>query len=295
MRDTKKEVESFLKLVANDKKLQEIVKKVDAAISKSKEEGEKVAKEELVPAAKERGFSFNEKEFLDYVSTAEKSLSSFSSQGGEDGTGKKSKFGGGKIGKLALLIGGGASVGIGGVAAIRHFNQPKKADVAQVQTLEQKDQENENKGEGEIQNDGLRSEEVKDQTPGENSEKTSDKLKEELEKHNENKGDTPAAPPAAGKTDEGNKPAAPPSLSKEQKIKLVDETLDKIINNVDGALDKGIDEMKKMRDSLPPEQRDKYPVPTKEEIIAQYREIKEKGTEEQKLQMYNMIVGQMLG
>lgn len=284
MRDIKKEVEGFLKLVANDKKLQEIVKKVDTAISKSKEEGEKVAKEELIPAAKERGFSFNEKEFLDYVSTAEKSLSSFSSQGGEDGTGKKSKFGGGKIGKLALLIGGGASVGIGGVAAFRHFNQPKKADVAQVQTLEQKDQENENKGEGEIQNDGLRSEEVKDQAPGENSEKTSDKLKEELEKHNENKGDTPAAPPAAGKTDEGNKPAAPPSLSKEQKIKLVDEMLDKIINNVDGALDKGIEEARKMGQEV-----------NKEEVIKAYKELREKGTEEQKLQMYNMIVGQMLG
>lgn len=284
MRDTKKEVEGFLKLVADDAKLQEIVKKVDAAISKSKEEGEKVAKEELIPAAQERGFSFNEKEFLDYVSTAEKSLSSFSSQGEEE-TGKKSKFGGGKIGKLALLIGGGATVGIGGVAAIRHFNQPKKADVAQVQTLEQKDQENENKGEGEVQNDGLRSDEVKDQAPGENSEKTSDKLKEELEKHNENKSDTPTAPPAAtGKTDEGNKPATPPSLSKEQKIELVDKMLDKIIKNEDGALDKGIEEAKRMGQEV-----------NREEVIRAYRELKEKGTEEQKLQMYNMIVGQMLG
>lgn len=287
MRDTKKEVEGFLKLVANDAKLQEIVKKVDSALSKSKEEGERIAKEELIPAAKERGFSFNEKEFLDYVNTAEKSLSNFSSQGGEDGTGKKSKFGGGKIGKLALLIGGGASVGIGGVAAFRHFNQPKKADVAQVQTLEQKDQENENKGEGEIQNDGLRSEEVKDQAPGENSEKTSDKLKEELEKHQGGQ-DSPAATtpaaPSENKVDQGDKPAAPPSLSKEQKIKLVDEMLDKIINNVDGALDKGIEEARKMGQEV-----------NKEEVIKAYKELREKGTEEQKLQMYNMIVGQMLG
>ena len=108
-------------------------------------------------------------------------------------------------------------------------------------------------------------------------------MKEELQQHgSKDQGATPA--PKSGQSN--NQQAAPSAgaITKEQKIEIVNDMLDKIINNVDGALDKGIEEAKKQGQEV-----------NRDEVIKMYKEIREKGTDEQKLQLYNMIVGQMMG
>ena len=56
MKDFKKEIESFLKLVAGDSKLKEVVKKIDVELGKGKDSDTRVIKEKIVPVAKEKGF-----------------------------------------------------------------------------------------------------------------------------------------------------------------------------------------------------------------------------------------------
>ena len=284
MKDFKKEIEGFLKLLAGDPRLKEIVKKIDIELGKGKDSDTKIIEEKIIPIAKEKGFEFTSEEFLNYVEKLKDVLEDTDSS--EEQPEKKSRFGGGKLGKLIALLGGGTAVGVGGVAAFKHFNKPK-ADIAQVQSVETKDQENKEQGNTEngeaVQNDGLRPDEAKDQSPGEQDQKTSEKLKEELQQHgNKDQGATTA--PKAAKQD--NRQAEPPAgaITKEQKIEIVNDMLDKIINNVDGALDKGIEEAKKQGQEV-----------NKEEVIRMYKELKEKGTDEQKLQLYNMIVRQAMG
>lgn len=273
----KKEIEGFLNIVKKDEKLQKLVNELDTKLENTSD-AESLVKKELLPVAAEKGFNFTAKDFLTYLKeTTNKLEKDAVKKVSGDGTvvpSKSSKFGGGKIGKLLLLLGGGAAVGTSGAFAVRHFKNAQKAKTAQVQTL--------NKNENlETTNDGLRPELEGEQAQ---EEKTSDQLKEALKGKQSNSGNDATAPsannvtkpskPNGGAKNNATTPSAQqmPQLSGEQ-VKEIDQKLDDLLNNKDGQLDQIYNQAKAMDPSI-----------KKEDLVKIYREMRNAKPEE-KMQM----------
>ena len=266
---SKKEIEGFLNLVKKDEKLQSLVNKLDKDLESAKDK-EALVKKELLPVAAEKGFNFTASDFLEYLNEKTKELEKNDAKkvsGDGSQVEGKSKFGGGKIGKLLMLLGGGAAVGTSGVFAVNHFRNAQKAKTAQVQSIDA------NKTNAETTNDGLRPQDQNIQNEGEN--KTSDNLKETLNKkdssvpgsnNNEStgKGGEAAAPAPGGlKTGSTQKSTAQmPKLSDAQ-IKEIDQNLDDLLSNKDGKLDQIYNQAKAMDPSI-----------KKEDLINIYKELR---------------------
>ena len=295
---SKKEIEGFLGLVKKDEKLQSLVNRVDKELEGTKD-GEALVKKEILPVAAEKGFNFTAKDFLDYLNEETKALEKSDAKkvsGDGTQTAGKGKFGGGKIGKLLMLLGGGAAVGTSGVFAINHFRNAQKAKTAQVQNIDANAANSE-----ETSNDGLRPQEQGIQD--EEGNKTSDNLKETLKNREggaENKGANNAAAPSAGANDSGNKGPAPaagqksgstrkstaqmPKLSDAQ-IREIDQKLDDLLNNKDGALDQIYNQAKAMDPSI-----------KREDLVKIYRDLRNASPDE-KMQflMESMQAMQQMG
>ena len=294
---SKKEIEGFLNLVKKDEKLQSLVNKVDKDLETAKDK-ETLVKKELIPVAAEKGFNFTASDFLEYLNETTKKLEKNDANkvsGDGSQVAGKSKFGGGKIGKLLMLLGGGAAVGTSGVFAVNHLRNKQKAKTAQVQVQNVDD----NEANAETTNDGLRPQDQSSQSEEEN--KTSDKLKETLNRDgsstsgaaasNENKdnsagkgGETAPAPggPKTGSTQKSK--AQMPKLSDAQ-IKEIDQKLDDVLNNKDGALDQIYNQAKAMDPNF-----------KKEDLINIYRELRN-APPDQKMQfiMESMQAMQQMG
>ena len=294
----KKEIEGFLGLVKKDEKLQKLVEKVDKELEETKD-GEALVKKEILPVAAEKGFNFTAKDFLDYLNEETKALEKSDTKkvsGDGTQTAGKGKLGGGKICRLALLFTGTAAVGTGGVFAINHFMNAQKAKTAQVQNIDANAANSE-----ETANDGLRPQEQDIQD--EEGNKTSDNLKETLkgkEGGTENKSANNAAAPSAGSNDSGNKGPTPaagqksgstkkstaqmPKLSDAQ-IREIDQKLDDLLNNKDGALDQIYNQAKAMDPSI-----------KREDLVKIYRDLRNASPDE-KMQflMESMQAMQQMG
>ena len=286
---SKKEIEGFLNLVKKDEKLQSLVNKVDKDLETAKDK-ETLVKKELLPVAAEKGFNFTASDFLEYLNEKTKELEKNDAKkvsGDGSQVAGKSKFGGGKIGKLLMLLGGGAAVGTSGVFAINHFRNAQKAKTAQVQSIDA------NEANAETTNDGLRPQEQSIQNEGEN--KTSDNLKETLNKkdssvpgsNSKSTGKGGEAAPASGgpKTGSTQKSTAQmPKLSDAQ-IKEIDQKLDDLLNNKDGSLDQIYNQAKTMDPSI-----------KKEDLVKIYKELRN-APPDQKMQflMESMQAMQQMG
>ena len=287
---SKKEIEGFLNLVKKDEKLQSLVNKLDKDLESAKDK-EALVKKELLPVAAEKGFNFTASDFLEYLNEKTKELEKNDAKkvsGDGSQVAGKSKFGGGKIGKLLMLLGGGAAVGTSGVFAINHFRNAQKAKTAQVQSIDA------NETNAETTNDGLRPQDQNIQNEGEN--KTSDNLKETLNekdssvpgsKDNEPTGKGGEASPAPGglKTGSTQKSTAQmPKLSDAQ-IKEIDQKLDDLLNNKDGSLDQIYNQAKAMDPNI-----------KKEDLVKIYRELRN-APPDQKMQflMESMQAMQQMG
>ncbi len=278
-------VEGFLDLVKKDKGLQELVSEVDGKLGKTGND-EEIIENEIIPVARERGFSFTAKEFLDYINTASKNSSSDNSDV------KKSGSGNGK--KIMAIVLGGATLGGGGMFAFKQMQNMNKPQAAQVQSIENdaNDANNDNTvnaqgAETAVANDGLRPEENK-QEDGQHSNKTSDNLKDTLNRapsknqQNENAGKKEAAPAQSKDSAVPNLNQQPsvPKVTKEQ-VDEVNRFLDALINNKDGLLDKVFSNAEKAGQKVTDEQ--------KNQMLDTLRKLRNEATDEEKVMFMEMM------
>ncbi len=304
-------VEGFLNLVKKDKGLQDLVSKVDSKLGKTGND-EEVIKNDILPVARERGFNFTEKEFLDYINEATKAISkeNLGSVSGGDGSkstdAKPSGSGNGK--KIMAVVAGGAVLGGGGMFAFKQIQNMNKPQAAQVQTVDNNKNGTVNAQETEaaVANDGLRPEENK-QTPAQQSNKTSDNLKDTLKKAPsekdqkkenkvenkvENKEDKKEAKPAAGPQQQ-----TMPKITKEQ-VDYANSFLDTVINNGPLKDKSGKVIAEHIQDYIFAEAEksgQKVTAEDKNKAIESLKEFRDKASDEEKVMFMQIMFAQAMG